>query len=56
MTAVIPTPRDEAVDDSIYALTELEIQADESCAEELAPSRLKAWFRSLILFYGGSIF
>ena len=41
MTAVIPTPRDEDVEDCIYALTELEIQADESCAEELAPSRLR---------------
>jgi len=48
MTAVIPTPRNEAVDDSIYELTELEIQADESCVEELAPSRLR---RGLGLFF-----
>ncbi|QUM79057.1 FtsQ-type POTRA domain-containing protein [Moritella sp. 5] len=48
MTAVIPTPRNEALDDNIYALTELEIQADEFCAEELAPLRLR---RSLGLFF-----
>ncbi|QUM83260.1 MULTISPECIES: cell division protein FtsQ/DivIB [unclassified Moritella] len=48
MTAVIPTPRNEALDDNIYALTELEIQADEVCAEELAPLRLR---RSLGLFF-----
>jgi len=48
MTTATITPATAVQDDNIYALTELEIQADESCVEELAPSRLS---RGLGLFF-----
>lgn len=56
MTAAIEMPAKEAVDNNIYALTELEIQADESCAEELTPSRLErglglAFFLLVVVFF-----
>ncbi|QFI39794.1 FtsQ-type POTRA domain-containing protein [Moritella marina ATCC 15381] len=48
MTTATVTPETEVQDDHVYALTELEIQADESCAEEFGPSRLQ---RGLGLFF-----
>jgi len=56
MTAAITTPSADAPDDNIYALTELEIQADESCDEELTPSRLRrslglVFFFMVIVFF-----
>lgn len=48
MTTVTITPEEAVQDDNIFALTELEIQADESYVETLGPSRLK---RGLGLFF-----
>ena len=48
MTTATVTPLPDTLDDNIYALTELEIQADESCVEELVSSRLQ---RGLGLFF-----
>ncbi len=48
MTTATIIPETAVQDDDIYALTELEIQADESCMEEASPSRLQ---RSLGLFF-----
>ena len=48
MTTATITPEAQVQDDNIFALTELEIQADESCVEESGPSRLK---RGLGLFF-----
>ena len=56
MTAAIVTPHEDTLDDSIYALTELEIQADDSCLEEATPSRFRrslglAFFFMVIVFF-----